>query len=207
MLSIFPQNVIPFVNEFLEQIKLLTLVLPVTFKLPPILTFAEIPAPPFITSVPVKTSLDSILDVRELCAILKVPRQIKFPPIPTVKFPPFSITMLLLRILLCIVPPTFVLPEIERLELETILPPTNKSLTVDKFPPENKFPAILAPPEDTIAPTPNCEVSVLSVKIILPSVNRPRTSILPFTLKLPRILVVPFTSKANDDDDTPIPTN
>ena len=90
---------------------------------------------------------------------MKVPRQMKLPPLATVKLPPLSMTMLLLRILLCSVPFTFVLPETVRLELDTI------------FPPVNKFPAILAPPNNIRAPVPSCVVSVLSVKIILATVN------------------------------------
>jgi hypothetical protein len=55
---VFPQNVIPVVIEFPEQKNLFAVVTPITFKLPPTLTFAEIPAPPFMTSVPVKASID-----------------------------------------------------------------------------------------------------------------------------------------------------
>ena len=136
---IFPYEAIPFVNEFPEQINVLSIVQPITFKFPPTFTFADIPAPPLMIRDPDRISCDSKLDVNTLCVILNVPRQIKFPPTPTVKFPPFSTTMLLLRILLCIVPFTTAFPETVRV-FDTILPPTNK------------LPAILAPPKDTIAP-------------------------------------------------------
>ena len=132
---------------------------PITFNEPPIFTFFDIPAPPKITSAPEETLFDWILDVILLCSILNVPRQIKFPPTPIVKLPLFPMTMLLLWILLCNVPFTVVFPETVRLLLVTILPP------------QNKFPAILAPPKDTSEPCPSCDVSVLSVKMILPRVN------------------------------------